>query len=78
MAVKPFSHSWPRFAAVIKHVLDADTLFFLTREDGIVFGTGIPGERGPHVYHGKEGIGAPVRSGMLRSQDKGRPILSER
>ena len=29
--VKPFFHSWPRFAAVLKGVCEADSLFFHTR-----------------------------------------------
>lgn len=75
MAVKPFTHSWPRFAAVVKQVLAANALLFLTREDGIEFCTGVPGERGPRVFKSKHGISAPIHTGMLRNQDKGRSLF---
>ena len=68
--VKPFFHSWPRFAAVLKGVCEADSLFFHTSQGGIVFGTCCPDVQRPRVFHQEGKNCAPIKSGMLRSRER--------
>lgn len=70
ICVRPFYHSWPRFTAVVKQVLGANTLYFRSCSGGIVFGTGSDDSHGPAVIHGKSTVCAPIRSAKLPVHEK--------
>jgi hypothetical protein len=73
ICVKPFFHSWPRFTAVLGEVFGAKALHFRSWENGIVFGTGMFGSRGPKVFPcGKDKSHAPIYGATLSKNDNSR------
>ena len=66
ICIKPFLHSWPRFCAVLGQVFGAEVLHFRSWKDGVVFGTGMFGGRGPRVHpQRKNKSHAPILGGNL-------------
>lgn len=70
ICVKPFFHSWPRFAAVLGSVCNADAVYFRTWQNGVVFGSGIFEPRGSMFGSATRGVDDPPIYGANLSKDQ--------
>jgi hypothetical protein len=73
ICVKPFFHSWQRFAGVLGQVFSANKLYFPSWEGGVVFATSCCKSQGATAYPDKRyGVHAPIHGSNLATGSSSR------
>jgi hypothetical protein len=72
ICVKPFFHSWPRFAGVLGQVFGTEKLYFPSWKGGVVFATGCCKSQGATACPDKHyGVHAPISGSNLAKGSSG-------